>query len=47
MKRRITKIKVKKGVYFFGWEIYRDATRNWDEHTLPAKTVPAMRSFGQ
>ena len=45
MKRRITKIKVKKGVYFFGWEIYQDATRNWDEHTLTCKDHPRDEFF--
>ena len=45
MKRRITKIKVKKGVYFFGWEIYKDATRNWDEHTLTCKDRPRDEFF--
>lgn len=45
MKRRITKIKVKKGVYFFGWEIYQDATRNWDEHTLTCKDRPCDAFF--
>ena len=26
-KKRITKIKAKKGEYFFGWEIYQEATK--------------------
>ncbi len=45
MKRRITKIKVKKGVYFFGWEIYQDATQNWDAHTLTCKDHPRDEFF--
>lgn len=40
LNRRITKIKVKKGVYYFGWEVFRASTKNWDQHTLSCKDQP-------
>lgn len=45
MKRRITKIKIKKGICFFGWEIYQNATQNWDAHTLTCKDRPRDEFF--
>lgn len=38
--KRITKIKVKKGEYFFSWEIFQASTKNWDKHTLSCKDKP-------
>lgn len=38
--KRITKIKCKKGLWFFAWEIYQASTNNWDEHTLSCKDQP-------
>lgn len=38
--KRVTKIKVKKGVYFFGWEVFQGNTNNWDQHTLSCKDQP-------
>ena len=35
--RRITKIKCKKGLWFFAWETYQPVTKNWDQHTLSCK----------
>lgn len=40
MPERVTKIKVKKGVYYFAWEIYQETTKNWDQHTLSCKDPP-------
>mgnify|MGYP000847248248 FL=1 len=40
MDRQITKIKVKKGSYFFAWEEYQSSTANWDGHTLTCKDKP-------
>jgi len=37
---RITKIKVKKGEYFFAWEIYQKPTKNWDKYSLNCKDFP-------
>lgn len=45
MNRRITKIKIKKGICFFGWEIYQNATQNWDAHTLTCKDHPRDEFF--
>ena len=39
-KKRITKIKVKKGEYFFGWEVYQEATKSWDAYTMTCKDPP-------
>ena len=41
-KKRITKIKVKKGVYFFAWEIYQKATDSWDAYTMTCKDPPRV-----
>lgn len=38
--RRITKIKAKKGIYCFGWEVYRDQTNSWDQYTFSCKDMP-------
>ena len=38
--KRVTKIKVKKGVYYFGWEVFQASTKNWDQHTLSCKDEP-------
>ena len=38
--KRVTKIKVKKGVYYFGWEVFQASTKNWDQHTLSCKDQP-------
>ena len=38
--KRITKIKVKKGVYYLAWEVFRAGTKNWDQHTLSCKDQP-------
>lgn len=38
--RRITKIKAKKGTYYFGWEVYRDQTNSWDQYTFSCKDMP-------
>ena len=38
--RRVTKIKVKKGAYHFGWEVFQPNTKNWDQHTLTCKDQP-------
>lgn len=45
MNRQITKIKIKKGICFFGWEIYQNATQNWDAHTLTCKDRPRDEFF--
>ena len=45
--KRITKIKVKKGVYCFGWEIFQANTSNWDQHTLTCKDVPRPELLGR
>lgn len=39
-KKRITKIKVKKGEYFFGWEVYQEATKSWDAYTMKCEDPP-------
>lgn len=39
-KKRITKIKAKKGEYFFGWEVYQEATKSWDAYTMTCKDPP-------
>lgn len=41
-KKRITKIKVKKGVYFFAWEIYQKDTDSWDAYTMTCKDPPRV-----
>ena len=38
--KRVTKIKVKKGAYYFAWEVFQANTENWDRHTLSCKDVP-------
>ena len=38
--KRVTKIKVKKGVYYLAWEVFRASTKNWDQHTLSCKDQP-------
>ena len=38
--KRVTKIKVKKGVFYFGWEVFQANTKNWDQHTLSCKDEP-------
>ena len=40
MKHRITKIKVKKGVYTFGWETWQESTQSYDAYTLICEDVP-------
>ena len=40
--KRITKIKVKKGVYYFAWEVFQASTNNWDQHTLSCKDQPRL-----
>lgn len=39
-KKRITKIKAKKGEYFFGWEVYQEATKSWDAYTMKCSDPP-------
>ena len=39
-RKRITKIKVKKGAYFFAWEIYQKDTDSWDAYTMTCKDPP-------
>lgn len=41
-KKRITKIKAKKGEYFFGWEVYQEATKSWDAYTMTCKDPPRV-----
>ena len=41
-KKRITKIKAKKGEYFFGWEIYQESTKSWDAYTMTCKDPPRV-----
>ena len=41
-KKRITKIKAKKGEYFFAWEIYQKATDSWDAYTMTCKDPPRV-----
>ena len=41
-KKRITKIKAKKGKYFFGWEVYQEATKSWDAYTMTCKDPPRV-----
>ncbi|BEU87837.1 hypothetical protein TAMA11512_13010 [Selenomonas sp. TAMA-11512] len=38
--RRITKIKAKKGEYFFIWEVYQESTKSWDVYSLSCKDAP-------
>lgn len=38
--KRITKIKVKKGVYYFAWEVFQASTSNWDSYTFSCKDQP-------
>lgn len=38
--KRLMKIKVKEGTYFFKWEVFRRDTNNWDQHTLTCKDIP-------
>ena len=40
MNGRLTRIKAKKGLWFFAWETYQETTRNWDQHTLTCKDAP-------
>lgn len=40
MKHRITKIKVKKGVYTLGWEIFQEATNSFDSYALACEDLP-------
>lgn len=40
MNKRVTKVKVKKGIYYFAWEEYQSSTTNWDAHTLTCKDKP-------
>lgn len=39
-KKRITKIKAKKGEYFFGWEVYQESTKSRDAYTMTCKDPP-------
>ena len=41
-KKRITKIKAKKGEYFFGWEVYQEGTKSWDAYTMTCKDPPRV-----
>lgn len=41
-KKRITKIKAKKGEYFFGWEVYQETTKSWDAYTMTCKDPPRV-----
>ena len=37
LPKRITKVKCKKGLWFFAWENFQTNTKNWDQHTLSCK----------
>ena len=38
--KRVTKIKAKKGIYYFAWEIYQEQTNSWDQYTFSCKDMP-------
>ena len=39
-KRRVTLLKVKKGVYTVGWEVFQPATNGYDAYRLVCEDVP-------
>lgn len=40
LNRRITKIKLNKGTYYFAWEVFQPQRNHWDRHSLACKDLP-------
>lgn len=45
--KRIIKIKVKQGEFFFAWERFQIKTKHWDKYSLTCKDLPRPELLSQ